>query len=80
MASSIPILAKSGTLPDDVLQNGVNGYLINDSNELSQKILELLMNPDKIESMGNESMKMVQKFSWERIVSDIIKSYEEIKN
>ena len=80
MASSLPILAISGTLPDDVLIHGKNGYFVNDSKELEVKICELLENSEKIDSMGNESLKMVQKFSWEKVVSDIIQSYEDIKN
>jgi glycogen synthase len=80
MASSLPILAISGTLPNDVLIHGRNGYFVNDSKELGGKICELLENSEKIDSMGNESLKMVQKFSWEKVVSDIIQSYEDIKN
>ena len=80
MASSLPILAVSGTLPDDVLVHGKNGYFVKDSKELGEKICELLKCPELTESMGDESLKMVQKFSWEKVVSDILKSYESIKN
>jgi glycosyltransferase involved in cell wall biosynthesis len=80
MASSLPILAISGTLPDDVLIHEKNGYFVKDSKELGEKICKLLECPELIESMGDESLKMVQKFSWEKVVSDILKSYESIKN
>ena len=80
MASSLPILAVSGTLPDDVLVHGKNGYFVKDSKELGEKICELLDSHELTESMGDESLKMVQKFSWEKVVSDILKSYESIKN
>ena len=80
MASSLPILAISGTLPGDVLIHEKNGYFIKDSKELGERICKLLDNPELIDSMGNESLKMVQKFSWEKVVSDILKSYENIRN
>jgi len=80
MASSLPILAISGTLPDDVLVDEKNGYFVKDSNELGERICKLLDNPELTDSMGNESLKMVQKFSWEKVVSDILKSYESIRN
>ena len=80
MASSLPILAISGTLPEDVLVHEKNGYFVKDSKELEKRICELLDSPKLIESMGNESLKMVQKFSWEGIVSDILKSFESVKN
>lgn len=80
MASSLPILAISGTLPEDVLNHEKNGFFVKDSKELVEKICKLLDEPKLTESMGDESLKMVQKFSWEKIVSDILKSYESIKN
>ena len=48
--------------------------------ELGKRICELLDSPKLIKSMGNESLKMVQKFSWEGIVADILKSFESVKN
>ena len=80
MASSIPILAMSGTLPENVLNHEKNGFFVKDSKELGEKICKLLNNPKLIESMGKESLKMVQKFSWEKVVSGILKSYKDIKN
>jgi glycosyltransferase involved in cell wall biosynthesis len=80
MAASIPMLAIKGTLPNDVLEHGRNGYFVNDSNELSKKICELLENPELIENMGKESLKMVQKFAWGEIASDILKCYKMTKN
>ena len=80
MASSIPILAMSGTLPENVLNHEKNGFFVKDSKELEEKICKLLNNPELIESMGKESLKMVQKFSWEKVVSGILKSYKDIKN
>ena len=80
MASSIPILAMSGTLPENVLNHEKNGFFVKDSKELGEKICKLLNNPELIESMGKESLEMVQKFSWEKVVSGILKSYKDIKN
>ncbi len=53
---------------------------VKDSKELGEKICKLLNNPELIESMGKESLEMVQKFSWEKVVSGILKSYKDIKN
>ena len=80
MAASLPILAMVGTLPEDVLVDGKNGFFINNSEELAKRIDELLKNPQTIEMMGNKSLEMVQKFSWEKIVLDIIKDFKSFKN
>ncbi len=78
MASSLPIIAKTGTLPDDVLKNDQNGWFIENSSELSEKIIMLEKNPELVEKMGKKSLEMVQKFSWEKIVKSILEIYGKI--
>ena len=77
MASSLPIIAKTGTLPDDVLKDNENGWFVENSSELYEKIIKLEQNPELVEKMGKNSLSMVQKFSWERIVKSIIDIYEQ---
>ncbi len=76
MASSLPIIAQKGTLPDDVLVDGDNGYFVEDSKELAKKIIFLLKNPNQVKKMGLKSHKMVQKFSWEIIIKKILDIYK----
>jgi len=73
MASSLPIIAQKGTLLDDVLVDKKNGFFVNGVDELAEKIILLLQNATKVEMMGKESLKMVQKFSWENIIKSILK-------
>ena len=80
MASSLPIVAKTGTLPDDVLKDNENGWFVENSSELSEKIIQLERNPDLVEKMGKKSLDMVQKFSWERIVKSIIDIMNNSRN
>jgi len=75
MASSLPIIAKTGSVSDDVLKDDTNGYFIQDADELAEKAIKLLQNPDLIEKMGNTSRVMVQKFSWENILGSFLKRY-----
>ncbi len=77
MASSLPIIAKKGTLTDDVLKDGENGYFIEDANDLAEKILILLKDPSLIEKMGSTSRHMVQKFSWENLINLILEKYKK---
>jgi len=77
MASSLPIIAKTGTLPEDVLKDNENGWFVENSSELYEKIIKLEQNPELVEKMGKNSLSMVQKFSWERIVKSIITIYEQ---
>ena len=78
MAVSLPIIAKKGTLPEDVLENGKNGYFIENVNDLAEKIILLLNQPKKVENMGIQSLNMVQKFSWNNVIKNIIEETKKI--
>ena len=78
MASHLPILAMKGTLPENVLKDGFNGYTVKNSNELAEKITFLLENESKRKEMGENSREMVKKFDWKNIVESIIKEYQSI--
>jgi glycosyltransferase involved in cell wall biosynthesis len=78
MASSLPIIAKTGTLPEDVLKDNENGWFVENSSDLCEKIIKLEQNPELVEKMGKNSLSMVQKFSWEIIVKSIIDIYEQL--
>ena len=73
MASSLPIIAASGTLPNDVLVDGKNGYFVKNHTELSLKIIEILSNTDKQNAMGVKSLEIVTNFDWKIIIEKILK-------
>ena len=74
MAVSLPIIAQKGTLPDDVLVNEKNGYFVDGVEDLAEKISSLLNEPDKINQMGNQSRLMVQNFSWDHIIKNVLEA------
>jgi 1,2-diacylglycerol 3-alpha-glucosyltransferase len=80
MASSLPILAIKGTLPEDILKNEINGFYIENSKELAQKIIHLLKNDDLRNQMGKNSNEMVQKFDWKNVAESIINEYQLINS
>ena len=65
-------------LPNDVLKNNENGYFIDNSSDLSEKIVLLLKNSYIVEKMGKKSLEMVEKFSWDNIGKSILDIYKEI--
>ena len=78
MASSLPIIAKKGTLPDDVLVNENNGFFIDNVSELVEKIILLLEDQILVKKMGSESLRMVQKFSWKNVINSILDIFKSI--
>lgn len=77
MGSSLPIIALEGTLPEDVLIDSKNGFFVKDSDDLAGKVIQLLEDPKMVQKMGEKSLEMVQKFSWDNIVNSIISIYEK---
>ncbi len=73
MASSLPIIAASGTLPKDVLVDGENGYFVKNHTELASKIIEILSSTDKQNAMGKKSLEIVTNFDWKIIIEKILK-------
>ena len=80
MASSLPILAMKGTLPEDILKNEINGYFIENSKELARKIIYILKNDDLKNQMSKNSNEMVQKFDWKNVAESIIDEYKSISS
>ena len=80
MASSLPIVAKKGSLSDDILRDGENGYFVEDERELAEKVINLLQNPSLVEKMGTMSRNMVQKFSWGNLLVPILEKYDKAKS
>ncbi len=80
MASSLPIIAKIGTLSEDILKDNKNGFFIKDSQDLAEKLELLVSNDNLLTDFGNESLKMVEKFDWQNITSMILEQYNKIKN
>ena len=78
MSAGLPIIAAKDTLPEDVLEEGKNGFFIKDSKELGKKILELLNNEELRKRMGKNSKEMVSKFDWKNVTESIIQEAEKI--
>jgi len=78
MAASLPIIAKKETIPSDILVDGENGFFINTSTDLGEKIIKLLENKSILEKYGENSKKIVEKFDWKSIAQMIIDDYSKL--
>lgn len=77
MAASLPVIAMENTLPDDVLVDGKNGFIVKDASELAQKISSLLQNDEERAKMGKNSLEMVKKFDWANVANQIVDEYKK---
>ena len=77
MASSLPIIAKRDSLSDNVLKDGENGYFVDDAKDVAEKAIKILQDASLVERMGNTSRTMVQKFSWQSLLTPLLEKYEK---
>jgi glycosyltransferase involved in cell wall biosynthesis len=82
MACGLPVVATRASGLDELVQEGVNGYLIdiNDPAALAERLADLIDNPYERRRMGKESRKIAeQEFAWEYITEQYVEIYERIR-
>jgi L-malate glycosyltransferase len=80
MACGLPIVAtRVGGVPD-IIEDGVNGYLVEygDFQEMAKKILFLLDNQLLTDQISKNNRVKVQEYAWENVVDHLERIYREI--
>jgi len=80
MGARLPIIATDISGNNDVVNNGVNGYLIKpaDKDEMSGMIVNLLKDKEKMEEFGRSSRVIASEYSWENITRKYIALYQKL--
>ncbi len=81
MAMGNPIVTSDVRGNNDLVQDGVNGYLVklNDSETMAERIIQLIENPELIDEFGKAGLELVQKYSVENAVREIEEIYKELE-
>jgi len=80
MASGIPIVGSNlGGIPD-IVKDGENGLLAKpgDVKSLADALLRLLRNEDMMKKMGDNGLKRVKDYSWDKISKETEQLYRSI--
>jgi glycosyltransferase involved in cell wall biosynthesis len=80
MVSGIPIVGSNlGGIPD-IIKEGENGLLAKpcDHQSLANALLRLIKDDDLRQRMGNNGMKMVADYSWDKIAKETENLYKDI--
>jgi glycosyltransferase involved in cell wall biosynthesis len=81
MASEVPVIAtRAGGLPE-VIEDGVNGYLLSvgDVEVMAERAIEILSNDDVGRKMGAAGRAIaIEKFAEEKIVPRYREMYERV--
>ncbi len=83
MACGLPVVATRASGLEELVRDGVNGYLveINNPSLLADRLTELIDNPYERHRMGKESRKITEReFDWEYIARQYVDVYKRITN
>lgn len=80
MASGLPVITTPNTGGRDVIQDGVDGFIvpIRDVEAIKQRLVYLYENPAERLRMGRAARKKAEQYSWERYYTSIATALEEI--
>lgn len=82
MSMGIPVISTDCPCggPKSLIQHGINGYLcsVNDADELTRLMKDLLKDEKKREMMGNEAKNIKQKCDLDKIIKEWIKLIKEV--
>ncbi len=82
MACGLPIVSSRASGLEELVNEGVNGYLvnINDPVALADRMAKLINNPYERQRMGKESRKIAEReFTWDSIAEQYVKIYDRIR-
>lgn len=79
MASGLPVVALDGGGNRDIIDNGINGYLMDEADPklFAQKVRELIDIPANYQNMQKGALQTAQKFGMEEYVDKLLTIYEE---
>lgn len=68
----VPVVVNKGGIPE-IIDNGINGYLWDEIDELINKTQILISSPELILNMSQQSISSVDKFSKENFQTQFIR-------
>lgn len=80
MACGIPVVCSTNTGGEDIIRNGIDGFVVpvRDVDALKEKILYLYENETERREMGLAALTRAQEFTWDRYGERIVKVYSAL--
>lgn len=80
MAHSTPVIALDGPGQRDIIQQGKNGYIVSDEQEMAACIKQLQINPILLSELDRGAYQTAQNYLPDVLVQRYIKLYEQVVN
>ncbi|KZE38888.1 hypothetical protein AV656_08285 [Bhargavaea cecembensis] len=76
----MPTIYISKNYKVDYIEDGINGFAVQNLNEMMNRINELLSNEDQFKNMRTEAYKLAAKYSWDNVINDYEKYFLDTYN
>jgi glycosyltransferase involved in cell wall biosynthesis len=80
MASGCAVVASKIPTHRDLIENGRNGILYENTLDFEAKLNLLLSDSDLVRKIGREAQDSAEKFSWDNVASQVLKQYTKCLN
>jgi 1,2-diacylglycerol 3-alpha-glucosyltransferase len=78
MAAGLPVVAVAGPGTSDIVEDGVQGFLVqNDPQDLAKKMVEFICNPDSMSAFRTAALKKSRTYDNKRLARKMLKVYEQ---
>ncbi len=80
MASGLPVVTTRTCGMQDIIIDGVNGYLVpvRDADALAARVMEILDHPDLGQKLGTAAQESAKNLLWDRIGDQVLEMYRKI--
>jgi phosphatidylinositol alpha-mannosyltransferase len=80
MAASIPVVAADNQGFRDIIQDGVNGLLVQQENPeaLAQTLVRVIQDKSFSKQLAENGKKSVEQFSWAKVTDQVLEFYNEV--
>lgn len=78
MASGTPVICANKPPMSEIVENGGKTFRVNDPEDLSKNIIELLKNREKLLKFKKNALNVAMKYEWTHLINNYIKYFKEI--
>lgn len=78
MASGTPVICANKPPMSEIIENGGKTFELNDPEDLSKKIVEILKDRNELKTLKKNTSKIIEKYKLSRIAADYINYFKEI--
>ena len=80
MASSVPVVSLTGPGQDDIVVNGINGYLVDHESDMLETLNYLETNRDVLQNLGLNAYKTSLNFDPTSLTIKLVEIYRNLKD